>query len=620
MPADVRILFVGDRHIAAALAAEGHQVDHVFDLHPELAVPRRPFDLRPVWRALEAPAELLVVTETLGHQTLPYGMEDLPVRRAYFAIDVHLNFFWQRHYAALFDVVFSAQKDLVPLFETAGIPARWLPWGAAPAFRDLGLPRTHDLSFVGCIDRGSRPKRTAIMDALRRRFGLVSFGEVPSRRLTWDEMARVYASSKIVVNESIAGDLNFRVFEAMACGAMVLTESIGNGLTDLFTPGVHLDVYTPDDLLAKVERYLAADAERERIAADGAAEVAARHTLASRMADLAETARALPRRSDIAVDAGLHWGMTAHLTIVRGLTDAAEATLPAAECLHVAMASRGSAEAAVGLAELLARTGLVSDALVALEAARHLAPANVHGWLIAAELERRAGRASEAAALLADGVRAARGLGAGTRERALDAIAGGVDTSACWTALGHVLQELGFPLVPGLVRHVDAALPFTALDCFVRALAADRTNRAATESASLMSELADVPALAAQIYEAFVEVRPADAPARQSLARLLRRIHLHADAARHERVRAALVGDVLPDGTHEELAQAFHEAALAHRRDGDLERVLEVLDRGVVALPDDVRLAVERSLTQRELAASVAAQPADTRAQAAPHA
>src|SRR5207244_12261619 len=134
-----------------------------------------------------------------------------------------------------------------------------------------------DLAFVGVVD-ASRPKRAAVIAELRRRFGLVTFGEDAAHRLPQREMARLFASAKIVLNESIFGDLNFRTFEAMACGALLLTERIDNGLVDLFVPGEELAVYGPDDLVAQVEQHLGDDAARARIAARGAALVRGRQT------------------------------------------------------------------------------------------------------------------------------------------------------------------------------------------------------------------------------------------------------------------------------------------------------------------------------------------------------
>src|SRR5213593_205314 len=154
----VRILHVGNVHLVDPLRAHGHEVIAAFEEYPALAVPGVPFDVRALWRRLPFAA-------TLGPQALPFGLEDVPVPRVYYAVDVHMNFFWQRYYARLFDLVLVAQKDYVPLFAAAGVPARWLPWGADErVFHERGLGRVHDLVFVGTVDPATRPKRAAIVE------------------------------------------------------------------------------------------------------------------------------------------------------------------------------------------------------------------------------------------------------------------------------------------------------------------------------------------------------------------------------------------------------------------------------------------------------------------------
>src|SRR2546426_1812337 len=341
----VRILHVGNVHLVDPLRAHGHEVIAAFEEYPALAVPGVPFDVRALWRRLPFAPDLLLVADTLGPQALPFGLEDVPVPRVYYAVDVHVNFFWQRYYARLFDLVVVAQKDYVPLFD---VPARWLPWGADErVFRERGLGRVHYLVFAGTIDPATRPKRAAIVACLRERFGLETFGESVEKRLSWDEMAALFASSKIVLNESILGDLNFRVFEAMACGALLLTERIDNGLLDLFVPGEELAVYGPDDLVAQVEQHLGDDAARTRIAARGAALVRERHTLGARMAELSAVVEAGIARRDTRPDVARAWGMTAHLAAVRGLASPAGA-VPAAPARLRPPAHAGCAAAAPG--------------------------------------------------------------------------------------------------------------------------------------------------------------------------------------------------------------------------------------------------------------------------------
>ena len=84
------------------------------------------------------------------------------------------------------------------------------------------------MSFVGTV-AGSiiNTDRKAFLDAFRRECPLfVKSGDyVP-----------VFNRSRLVLNQSAAGEVNFRVFQAMACGAALVTEDTGNGLCELFEP------------------------------------------------------------------------------------------------------------------------------------------------------------------------------------------------------------------------------------------------------------------------------------------------------------------------------------------------------------------------------------------------
>ena len=76
-----------------------------------------------------------------------------------------------------------------------------------------------------------------------------------------------------------------RVFEAVACGSLLLTNDLtDNGQAELFQDGVHLATYRePEDLLDKLAYYLERDKVRERIAAAGRAEAIEKHTYRHRM-------------------------------------------------------------------------------------------------------------------------------------------------------------------------------------------------------------------------------------------------------------------------------------------------------------------------------------------------
>jgi hypothetical protein len=116
-----------------------------------------------------------------------------------------------------------------------------------------------------------------------------------SRLYSPKEMGTVYAASKIVLNVPVKDDVNMRVFEGMASGALLVTERTGNGLTELFTPGEHLVTYEHhDEVPTLVRHYLDDVQERERIARNGQQLVSQQHTYDHRI----ETMLAVTKDAD----------------------------------------------------------------------------------------------------------------------------------------------------------------------------------------------------------------------------------------------------------------------------------------------------------------------------------
>jgi hypothetical protein len=562
----MRILHLGNPQVVPALRALGHDVRVASQLCPLLVVPGRPVDVRLLYREIAPDADAFFMVDTLGRQALAYGIEELPIPRLYWAIDVHLNFYWQRHYGRLFDCVLSAQRDYVPLFVADGVPARWLPWGIDPTlFCDQRQRRVVDLAFVGMVD-ANRPKRAAIVAELRRRFGLVTFGEDAARRLPEREMARVFGSAKIVLNESVFGDVNFRTFEALACGALLLTERTGNGLVDLFTPGVHLATYGPDDLVAQVEHYLATPHERDRIAAAGHELVMTRHTMAARMAMVTDWLAAGVVRRDTAAQAASSFGVAAQLAMASGLSDADALMRLTAERLQPAVLAGADVEAALALAEIMIRAGRDDGALAVLRTATVGWPADPRAWLLGGEVELRRGRGAAACELWRAGVRAAH-LPASVRDEMLPALAEPESAAAAF-ALGRVLQAEGILFHPGFARGADGGVPRTAFDYFQRSLAGEPNAFVVLEHVALVLELAGCHEFARAFRERQVQIAPADPVTRARCARALARSYA-LDASVHEaRVAAALAGEDGIVGTPAELWSAFREAGLALVRAG----------------------------------------------------
>lgn len=57
----------------------------------------------------------------------------------------------------------------------------------------------------------------------------------------------LFPKGRVLVNHSQYVDLNFRVFEAMGCGACLVTTRINKGIDKLFVDAEEMVAYAPDD-------------------------------------------------------------------------------------------------------------------------------------------------------------------------------------------------------------------------------------------------------------------------------------------------------------------------------------------------------------------------------------
>ncbi|MFB0522778.1 MAG: glycosyltransferase, partial [Candidatus Bathyarchaeia archaeon] len=213
-----------------------------------------------------------------------FGNFDAPT--AYYAIDSHVAFSKHIEEAKVsdYDFVFVAQRDWTPKYKEHGCErVYWLPLACDPDIhRRWNQPLRYDLCFLGGILAGSKREQT--ISKLKRNFN-VFVGKAYLH-----EMAKIYSQSRIIFNESLLGDLNMRVFEAMSCGRLLLTDRVGNGLEELFRDKKHLVIYDDySDLIQKIRHYLNNPKQSERIALNGLREVHKHHTYSHRVRYLIET-------------------------------------------------------------------------------------------------------------------------------------------------------------------------------------------------------------------------------------------------------------------------------------------------------------------------------------------
>ncbi|MEF2230182.1 MAG: glycosyltransferase [Pseudodesulfovibrio sp.] len=183
--------------------------------------------------------DLVVQEESLGRRCLVTGLDQADCPVLHWCVDPHLNAHWHAAWARLFDLTCSTQKAWIPrLRERGARDVRWLPWfGHALPWTDFA-DRTTDVAFVGRVT-AQRPARRWLVEFLRRR--TVGFRLGVHQDVDYRRMLDIYRDARIVPNESIFGEVNFRLFEGASCGCLVLGQNLGGEQAELFEPGREMD-------------------------------------------------------------------------------------------------------------------------------------------------------------------------------------------------------------------------------------------------------------------------------------------------------------------------------------------------------------------------------------------
>lgn len=198
---------------------------------------------------------------------------DIP--KLFYSIDVHHHLSYHRYFYHLLDRTLVAQKDYLTAISELGntelrSAPKWMPLWASEQIQP-SHEKKHGAVFVGSLNPRLNAERVAFFDALQKQCDLL---------VTTGKFQDIFPYSEVIVNQTVKGDLNFRVFEAMQSGAMLLTERTGNGLSELFSENKHLMLYdrgNVEEAAARIQSALANIPQTREIAAAGLQEVQARH-------------------------------------------------------------------------------------------------------------------------------------------------------------------------------------------------------------------------------------------------------------------------------------------------------------------------------------------------------
>ncbi|WP_027184331.1 glycosyltransferase [Desulfovibrio inopinatus] len=219
------------------------------------------------------------------------GLETLNAVIIGYTIDQYCNP-WHQAYSSAFDMVLVAQRDYVDGFakEFPARPAKWFPlFCNLTRDADQGISRDIPVGFVGTVTGSINIRRAPFLAQFKKHCPLV---------IKQGDYVPIFNRCRIVLNQSAAEELNFRIFQAMACGAVLLTEEAHNGLTELFTPGTHLLTYPRDNaaLAASIAKQALSNPKLMDIAKAGRDRVRQRHSDVARAREIIAHATRLTQK------------------------------------------------------------------------------------------------------------------------------------------------------------------------------------------------------------------------------------------------------------------------------------------------------------------------------------
>lgn len=199
----------------------------------------------------------------------PDGVEDTPFRTVAIASDWNLYYPRLAVNLARYDVVFCDKPGVDVL--RSGLVS---PHYHGPIYAHVtGVHRPHavekdiDVVYIGAQAPALWPRRARFLERLARlsdRYRIrIATG------YDREDYARLMSRAHIAFNHSVRGELNLRVFETFACGALAFLEEDNAEARDWFEDGREVVLYNEDNFEARIQHYLGHPEEAREIAARG---------------------------------------------------------------------------------------------------------------------------------------------------------------------------------------------------------------------------------------------------------------------------------------------------------------------------------------------------------------
>ena len=265
----MNILLLNYPYLQDELKEMGHNITSIGDYDScDITIPILSYEK--IFELIDiAQFDLLIYSDALDKHPLISNFSRFNIPKVYISIDSTINYFWQKYFVSCFDIIFVDQLEVyekMRLFHSNVYPLL-LSHNEKVFFKDNGLNKIYDITFVGRINDNVRMKRSNILNQIKNAGFRLNLIDGSSESVTDQAtLSRIYNQSRIVLNESLFPSINLRLFEVLGSGTLLFNEESDNYIKDYFQDKKHLVYYNQANLIERLDYYLKDENERELIA------------------------------------------------------------------------------------------------------------------------------------------------------------------------------------------------------------------------------------------------------------------------------------------------------------------------------------------------------------------
>jgi len=232
----------------------------------------------------EQHVDFVLGVESGGFEVSWVPIQKMGVPHLWWAIDTHLSLMHHKHFGKCYEHVFLAHAAYLNEMSKTGVSCSWLPPACDPELHYVP-PTGHkrcEVVFVGHCHPAVHQRRIELIDYLKDHCVDITLQQV------WlKDMARAHQEAQIVLNCSLNGDLNMRMFEGLCSGVPFLTDRLAPNtrVAELGLEGLYNEYLDCEEALEFVLQFREDEAFREdckKRALEAREAVLVSHTYANR--------------------------------------------------------------------------------------------------------------------------------------------------------------------------------------------------------------------------------------------------------------------------------------------------------------------------------------------------